>query len=242
MTADAAHPPTTPGADILRAEAVRKTYRLVRLDVPVLRGASMSVAAGEWVAIVGSSGSGKSTLLHLLGGLDRADAGSGPIFFDGRDLSAFAAGRQNAYRNRDIGFVFQFYHLLPELTVLENAMLPALVGVWWPEWLRSRTALRQRAAELLDICGLSHRLDHRPSELSGGERQRVAIARALINRPRILLADEPTGNLDAQTGSGILDLLASRHAEGLTMVMVTHDLSVAARAQRQVRIVDGRVE
>ncbi|MGA1225132.1 MAG: ABC transporter ATP-binding protein, partial [Phycisphaerales bacterium] len=146
------------------------------------------------------------------------------------------------YRNREIGFVFQFYHLLPELSVLENAMLPALVGVWWPEWLRSRTALRQRAAELLDICGLSHRLDHRPSELSGGERQRVAIARALINRPRILLADEPTGNLDAQTGSGILDLLASRHAEGLTMVMVTHDLSVAARAQRQVRIVDGRVE
>ena len=226
---------------LLEAEHVRKTYRLGRHDVPVLKGASMAVAEGEWVSIVGSSGSGKSTLLHLLGGLDRPDADSGPITFAGEDLRRFGAARQNRYRNHDIGFVFQFYHLLPELTVLENAMLPALVGVWLPQWLRRKHELRARATELLEVCGLGHRLGHRPSDLSGGERQRVAIARALINRPRVLLADEPTGNLDIHTGGGILDLLAERHAAGLTMVMVTHDAAVAARAQRQVRIVDGCV-
>ena len=227
---------------LLEAEHVRKTYRLGRHDVPVLKGASMAVAEGEWVSIVGSSGSGKSTLLHLLGGLDRPDADSGPITFAGEDLRRFGAARQNRYRNHDIGFVFQFYHLLPELTVLENAMLPSLVGLSRLAWLTGRRAeLRDRAAELLGTCGLGHRLKHRPAELSGGERQRVAIARALINKPRVLLADEPTGNLDVRTGGGILDLLAERQAEGLTMVMVTHDQSVAARAHRQVKIVDGRV-
>jgi len=227
---------------LLEAEHVKKTYRLGRVDVPVLRGASITVDEGEWVAIVGSSGSGKSTLLHLLGGLDRPDADSGPVRFAGEELNRFGARRENLYRNRDVGFVFQFYHLLPELTVLENAMLPALVGLSRVRWISDRTALRKRAAELLETCGLSHRLGHRPAELSGGERQRVAIARALINKPRVLLADEPTGNLDIHTGGGILDLLAERHAEGLTMVMVTHDAAVAARAQRRVRIVDGRVE
>jgi ABC-type lipoprotein export system ATPase subunit len=227
---------------ILAAENVKKTYHLGRVRVPVLHDASISVAAGEWVAIVGSSGSGKSTLLHLLGGLDRADADSGPILFGGEDLRRFDAGRENRYRNRDVGFVFQFYHLLPELTVLENAMLPALVGLSRLRWMSERSALRKRTADLLATCGLSHRLGHRPAELSGGERQRVAIARALINEPKILLADEPTGNLDVHTGGGILDLLGQRHAEGLTVVMVTHDVSVAARAQRQVCIADGRVD
>jgi ABC-type lipoprotein export system ATPase subunit len=227
---------------LLEAEHVKKTYRLGRVDVPVLRGASITVDEGEWVAIVGSSGSGKSTLLHLLGGLDRPDADSGPVRFAGEELNRFGARRENLYRNRDVGFVFQFYHLLPELTVLENAMLPALVGLSRVRWISDRAALRKRAAELLETCGLSHRLGHRPAELSGGERQRVAIARALINKPRVLLADEPTGNLDIHTGGGILDLLAERHAEGLTMVMVTHDAAVAACAQRRVRIVDGRVE
>ncbi len=242
MTSEALqHPPTH--AEILRAEGVRKTYRLGRVEVPVLRGATVSVREGEWLAIVGSSGSGKSTLLHLLGGLDRADKDSGPILFAGEDLRRFGAARENRYRNRDVGFVFQFYHLLPELTVLENAMLPSLVGLSRLAWLTGRRAeLRDRAAELLATCGLGHRLKHRPAELSGGERQRVAIARALINRPRVLLADEPTGNLDARTGHGILDLLAERHAAGLTLVMVTHDASVAARAQREVRITDGQVE
>ncbi|MCX5651050.1 MAG: ABC transporter ATP-binding protein [Planctomycetota bacterium] len=227
---------------LLDAHGVKKTYRLGQTSVPVLHDASLSVAQGEWVAIVGSSGSGKSTLLHLLGGLDRADKDSGPISYDGEDLRGFSPARENLYRNRDVGFVFQFYHLLPELTVLENAMLPSLVGLSRLAWLTGRRAeLRDRAAELLGTCGLGHRLKHRPAELSGGERQRVAIARALINKPRVLLADEPTGNLDVRTGGGILDLLAERQAEGLTMVMVTHDQSVAARAHRQVKIVDGRV-
>jgi lipoprotein-releasing system ATP-binding protein len=226
---------------LLAAEHVKKTYRLGRVEVPVLRDASITIQQGEWVAIVGSSGSGKSTLLHLLGGLDRADSDSGPIRFGGEDVRAFNAWRENMYRNRDVGFVFQFYHLLPELTVLENAMLPALVGLSRLNWISERGSLRKRAADLLETCGLAHRLGHRPAELSGGERQRVAIARALINQPKILLADEPTGNLDVHTGAGILDLLAERHKAGLTMVMVTHDASVAARAQRQVRIADGCV-
>ena len=163
---------------LLAAEHVKKTYRLGRVEVPVLRDASIAIGEGEWVAIVGSSGSGKSTLLHLLGGLDRADADSGPIRFGGEDVRAFNAWRENMYRNRDVGFVFQFYHLLPELTVLENAMLPALVGLSRLRWISERSSLRARAAELLETCGLSHRLNHRPAELSGGERQRVAIARA----------------------------------------------------------------
>lgn len=236
------HAPLQTTLPLISAQNVRKTYRLGKISVPVLRDASIDVHEGEWVSIVGSSGSGKSTLLHLLGGLDRADADSGAIRFGGEDIRALGAARENRYRNRDVGFVFQFYHLLPELNVLENAMLPALVGLSRWRWFAEKGALRDRTAELLKTCGLGHRLLHRPAELSGGERQRVAIARALVNGPRMLLADEPTGNLDAKTGAGILDLLAERHAAGLTMVMVTHDASIAARAQRQVRIADGRVQ
>ena len=220
-------------APLLRAKAVRKTYQLGRADVPVLSGVDLDVHEGEWLAIVGSSGSGKSTLLHV---------DSGPIEFLGEDLRAFSPARENRYRNRDVGFVFQFYHLLPELTVLENAMIPALVGMGRLRYASEKRAIIERATELLEDFGLAHRLKHRSSELSGGERQRVAIARALMNRPRVLLADEPTGNLDAKTGHGILDLIAGRHGAGTTVVMVTHDAAIAARASRHILLTDGRAQ
>lgn len=232
MTAHAAH--------LLSARDVHRTYQLGRVQVPVLKGASLAVAEGEWVAVLGSSGSGKSTLLHLMGGLDRPDMGM--VEFRGENVGAFGARRMDRYRNEHIGFVFQFYHLLPELTVAENTMLPATVGVGRMEWLRRRGEILRRAHELLERFGLGHRIRHRPAELSGGERQRVAIARALMRNPQVLLADEPTGNLDARTGEQILDLVAEQHRAGLSIVMVTHDQWIAARADRIVHLVDGRVQ
>jgi ABC-type lipoprotein export system ATPase subunit len=228
------------GDVILEGSRLSKTYRLGRVDVPVLRDASLAVRSGEWVAVLGASGSGKSTLLHLLGGLDRPDRGdAGEVRFAGARIDRASAWALDAYRNRDVGFVFQFYHLLPELTVLQNATIPTMVGF---RWLRGQgPASRRKARTLLESLGLGHRLAHRPAELSGGERQRVAIARALANDPRVLLADEPTGNLDAKTGEGILDALAERHRAGLTVVMVTHDPAIAARADRRVRLVEGRL-
>ncbi len=227
---------------LLSARGVHKTYSFGAIPVEVLRGADLEVVQGEWVAVLGSSGSGKSTLLHVMGGLDKPDRGRGEICFQGAPIATTHGARLDAYRNRDIGFVFQFYHLLPELDVLENAMLPAMVGNWFP-WLGTRAdEARDSARALLESFGLGHRLTHRPAQLSGGERQRVAIARALANTPKVLLADEPTGNLDVKTGEGILDLLSERHARGLTVVMVTHDPAVAARADRVVKLTDGRVE
>jgi len=221
---------------VIQLQDFQKTYRTGEIEVRAVRGVSLTVEAGEFVAIMGSSGSGKSTLMHLLGGLDRPDVGKGEIRFRGKPVSLQPGSALDMYRNRDIGFVFQFYHLLPELSVLENTLLPALVAGARTE---GRALIRRDAEALLDSFGLAHRLTHRPSQLSGGERQRVAIARALINRPAVLLADEPTGNLDAATGAGILDLLAERHRQGLTIVMVTHDREVAARATRRVRLVNG---
>jgi ABC-type lipoprotein export system ATPase subunit len=233
---------------LIEAHSVYKTYRLGRIDVPVLRGASISAAEGECVAVLGASGSGKSTMLHILGGLDRADttglppATNSSLTFDGKSISGFSAGELDRFRNQTVGFVFQFYHLLPELSVMQNAMLPAMVGVGRFGWARKSAEVKARAAALLDRFGLSHRLAHRPVELSGGERQRVAIARALINRPRLLLADEPTGNLDAATGASILDALMDlRREHKQTMVIVTHDTNTAARADRIVRLKDGVV-
>jgi len=235
----------TPG--FLRVEHLRKTYRLGRVPVPVLHGVDLSLSKGEWVAILGASGSGKSTLLHLAGGLDRPDKarnGQSPpkIMFDGRDITAMGKGELDRYRAREVGFVFQFYHLLPELSVLQNVTVGAMIRHGRLGYLTHRKQSESRAGELLTAFGLSHRLRHRPAELSGGERQRVAIARALINGPRLLLADEPTGNLDRATGESILDTLAGLRAEtGLTVLMVTHDERVAERADRVVRLVDGRV-
>ena len=219
---------------ILEARDVYKTYQLGRVDVPVLKGCSMHVNHSEFLAILGSSGSGKSTLMHVLGGLDRTDSGRGDVLHKGSPITGLPERQLNRYRARTIGFVFQFYHLLPELTVLENAMLPGLVpgGI-------GRTNAKRRAQSLLEQFGLSHRLDHRPRELSGGERQRTAIARALVNGPEVLLADEPTGNLDEHTGAEILDLLTEAHQDGLTIVMVTHDRKIADRADRAIRLVDG---
>lgn len=225
---------------LLTAENLHKTYTLGRVEVPVLHGASVSVRKGEFVAILGASGSGKSTLLHLLGGLDTPDRKSvSAITFDGTRLDAMGAAGLNRYRSRDVGFVFQFFHLLPELTVLQNVTIAGMVRLG-PGYFGQRRAVRRRGVELLETFGLGHRLKHRPSELSGGERQRVAIARALVNDPAMLLADEPTGNLDSQTGQSILDALQThREQSGQTMVMVTHDPVVAGRADRTIRLVDG---
>ncbi len=219
---------------LLAANDLAKTYRIGRRTVPVLRGVSFEVHAGEFVALRGASGSGKSTLLHLLGGLDVPDAGL--IEFDGERVDGWGPARLATFRNLRVGFVFQAYHLLPELDALENVCLPARVA------RRPAGEAEVRARALLVRVGLGERLDHRPAELSGGEQQRVAIARALINQPRLVLADEPTGNLDSQSGGGILDLLCSiQREEGMTLVMVTHDPRVAARAPRVLELVDGRV-
>ncbi len=231
----------TTNSILIQGDDLHKTYRMGRVAVPVLKGASIQVQEGEWVAVLGASGCGKSTLLHLLGDLDRADAGSGNITFEGDTLASMNGGQRNRFRNRGVGFVFQFYHLLPELTVRENTILPALVGMSRLRYYRERGALRERADGLLGSFGLDHRLQHRPRELSGGERQRVAIARALMNQPRLLLADEPTGNLDEETGGEILDLLGEQHEQGLTIVMVTHDRTIAERADRVVELRRGRV-
>lgn len=232
------------GEVVLRARGVCKTYRLGRVAVPVLRGVDLDVDRGRMLAVVGASGSGKSTLLHLLGGLDRADGQTGTVLeYEGRSLAHMSAGELNAYRAATVGFVFQFYHLLPELTVLSNVCIAAMIRHGRLGYLAKRREVEARASELLTTFGLGHRLGHRPSELSGGERQRVALARALVNEPAVLLADEPTGNLDRKTGGQILDLLtAHRERTRLTLVLVTHDAEVAARADRTVRLVDGRIE
>ena len=225
----------------LAASGLAKGYRKGRNEVPVLRGVDLEVERGELVAVVGSSGSGKSTLLHVLGLLDTPDEGS--VWFEGRRIDDGPEKSRDVLRNRTFGFIFQFYHLLPELTALENVMLPHMIrhGVlsYWP----IRKALRAEARSLLERVGLGHRLDHRPSELSGGEMQRAAIARALAGKPEVLLADEPTGNLDSTTGQGVLELLRDLNRErGLTMMLVTHDLQIAQQADRVVRLAEGRIE
>ncbi len=218
-----------------------KSYRKGPVVVPVLRGLSMSVQEGEFLAIVGQSGSGKSTLLHVLGTLDAPDQGQ--IHFEGRRIDNLPSSRRDALRNRQFGMIFQFYHLLPELTTLENVLAPLMIahGTW--SFLRRRREFRAAATELLETVRLGHRLKHRPRELSGGEMQRAAIARALVARPRLLLADEPTGNLDQETGKEIIKILRDlNRQQNLTIVMVTHDQAIAAQADRIVRLAAGRIQ
>ena len=225
----------------IAAIAVEKAYRKGDHQVPVLHGVDISVHKGEFLSIVGQSGSGKSTLLHLLGLLDAPDVGE--VQLDGQRIDDLPARTRDELRNRVFGFVFQFYHLLPELSLMENVLVPLMIRhSIWGYWQRRRE-YQDRAREMIDRVGLGHRLTHRPSELSGGEMQRAAIARSLVARPEILLADEPTGNLDQSTGRGIIELIAKlNEQERLTIIMVTHDQFIAAEAHRTVKLREGRIE
>jgi len=224
---------------IIRATNVHKHYKMGSADLHVLKGVDMAVKHGEFVAITGASGSGKSTLLHILGALDRPDKGS--VEFQESEITKYSWARLNKYRNSQVGFVFQFYHLLPELTVEENIMLPAMISSSMLGWIKNRKTIKARAKDLADQLGLKDRLAHKPHQLSGGERQRVAIGRALMKSPPLLLADEPTGNLDSATGNGILEVLENLNRAGQTIIMVTHDLRIAGRAHRVIRLADGLI-
>ena len=223
---------TAKGTPFVEVTGLRKSFFIQKTEVPVLRGLNVSIAAGEMISIVGSSGAGKSTLLHLLGTLDAPTAGE--VRIGGENPFAKRRADLAAFRNRTIGFVFQFHHLLPEFSALENVMMPALIQ------RQSRASAQTHARELLTLVGLGPRLIHKPGELSGGEQQRVALARALVLKPRLLLADEPTGNLDSKTSEGIHELFTDLNARfGLTMVVVTHNDALAKRMPRQLRMHDG---
>jgi lipoprotein-releasing system ATP-binding protein len=229
------------GQVVLAARQLERRYRMGQETIEVLRGVSLDLHAGESVAIMGRSGAGKSTLLHLLGLLDRPDGGS--LRIDGTESAGLSRPARARLRNAAIGYVFQFYHLLPELSALENALLPRMIAHGPLEWLSVRGEARRQALALLDELGLASRARHRPAKLSGGERQRVAIARALVGRPRLLLCDEPTGNLDERTSAVIADqlfALSARH--GHTLVLVTHDAELAARADRTLLLHEGRLD
>lgn len=226
---------------MLTATGLAKAYRKHQSSVPVLKGVDFAAERGKVTAIIGQSGSGKSTLLHLLGTLDRPDEGE--IAFDGQRIDCLPSRQRDQFRNNQLGMIFQFYHLLPELTLLENVLAPAMIGNGILSYWRNRRQIVERAKHLIELVGLSHRMKHRPRELSGGEMQRTAIARALVTNPSLLLADEPTGNLDQETGRTILQLLRVLNREhGLTIVMVTHDESIAQQCDSIVRLKDGRVE
>ena len=222
-------------SSLLEVSDLCKTYEIGKNRVEVLSGIDLNLEAGTTTALVGASGAGKSTLLHLLGALDRPSRGT--VSFRGNDIFAQNDSELARFRNRSIGFVFQFHHLLSEFTALENVMMPALIA------RVPKAEARTMAEELLNDVGLTHRLCHRPGELSGGEQQRVAIARALVLSPALLLADEPTGNLDMKTSEGVHAVLAElQHKKGLTLVVVTHNEHLAAAMGRTVRLVDGKLE
>lgn len=220
---------------MISIRSLSKSFITDRGRIDVLKEVSLEIRAGERIAIVGASGAGKTTFMHLLGGLDKPSRGA--VVFADQDIFGYSPQELDAFRNRSIGFVFQFHQLLPEFTALENTMMPALIA------RQSETAARAKATEILVAVGLAHRLDHKPGQLSGGEQQRVAIARSLVMSPRLLLADEPTGNLDSVTSDEILALLDRLHRElDLTMVVVTHSEKVATHMDRIVRMTDGRIE
>jgi lipoprotein-releasing system ATP-binding protein len=215
---------------LVKASHIQKSYG----PLQVLKGINLEVNQGEVVAVVGASGAGKSTLLHILGTLDRPDEGK--VWLDGKDVFSYSSKQLAAYRNRSIGFVFQFHNLLPEFSALENVMMPAWIAGY------SRKEVKQRAVDLLMMLGLSHRLDHKPSELSGGEQQRTAVARALINQPSLVLADEPSGNLDSKNADELHHLFFElRKKMNQTFIIVTHNTSFASMADRIVEIKDGQV-
>ncbi|BDV42533.1 lipoprotein-releasing system ATP-binding protein LolD [Geotalea uraniireducens] len=222
-------------SSLLEVVDLHKSYGAGTGRVDVLKGIDLTVVEGETIALVGASGAGKSTLLHVMGTLDRPT--SGTVRFCGEDVFKKSDAALAVFRNRSIGFVFQFHHLLPEFSALENVMMPALIGG------QSRAAAAAPARELLGEVGLAHRLNHKPGELSGGEQQRVAIARALVLAPKLLLADEPTGNLDMKTSDEVHETLDNIHRKtGVTLVIVTHNERLAARMARTIRLVDGRIE
>ncbi len=220
-------------SNVLECTGIEKTFHDATRELRILQGIDLAIESGKTHAISGASGAGKSTLLHIMGTLDRPTGGD--VQFDGKPYSKMSRGAINRLRNHSIGFVFQFYHLLPEFTALENVMMPGLATG------RSRGDCRPRAEELLGTVGLTERMTHKPGQLSGGEQQRVAIARALFNEPKVILADEPTGNLDERTGAGITDLLWSLNADRcVTLVLVTHDADLAARADAWYELHEGK--
>jgi len=228
-------------AAMLEVRQICKRYQSGTTTLEVLRGVDFELPQGGFTAVVGQSGSGKSTLLHLMGLLDAPDGGE--VLLEGRRIDNLPAVERDRLRNTAIGMVFQAYHLMPELTAVENVLTPLLIrhGIW--DWFSRRREARHEAEELLDRFGLAGRLHHRPRQLSGGEMQRVAIARALITRPQVLLADEPTGNLDEESGAGIIEALGELNRDrGLSIVLVTHDAGIARQARSIVRLTAGRVE
>ena len=230
-----------PKSAALQGIGIKKSYRKGKTPVPVLHDVSIAIKEREFVSIIGQSGSGKSTLLHVLGTLDSPDAGE--VRFGGKRIDNVPARHRDALRNQHFGMIFQFYHLLPELTTLENVLAPVMIAESVFAYRIKRRRHVEQAKAILDRVGLSHRLKHKPRELSGGEMQRAAIARALVTNPRVLLADEPTGNLDRRTGDEIMSLLVSlNETQALSIVMVTHDGAIAQRAHRAMRLTDGRME
>ena len=220
---------------LLQCENLCKTYQEGKMHTDVLRDVSFAMQPGEMMAIVGTSGSGKSTLLHLLGGLDSPT--SGEVIFKGQSLNAMSSSAKSELRNRELGFIYQFHHLLPDFTALENVAMPLLIGK------KKSAEVQERALAMLEAVGLQHRSNHRPSELSGGERQRVAIARALVNNPSLVLADEPTGNLDQRNAVSIFELLGDLNVrQGTAFLVVTHDLQLANRLTRQLEMRDGKLQ